>query len=157
MGNPNILLTRVDNRLVHGQVGMIWAGSLGANLIIVANDEAATDPTQRSLMEMTAKFTEVGIRIFTLQHTADIIYKAAPHQKIFIVARTPGDVLKLVKLGVPIKSVGLGNMHSAPGKRALNKKIYVDDQDMEDIHSLKALGVDVFIQDYPQVRARPVE
>ena len=36
---PNIVLTRIDNRLVHGQVATQWCGSIGANLILVANDE----------------------------------------------------------------------------------------------------------------------
>ena len=34
---PNILLTRIDNRLIHGQVATQWCGSIGANLILVAN------------------------------------------------------------------------------------------------------------------------
>ena len=38
---PNIVLTRIDNRLVHGQVATQWCGSIGANLILVANDEVA--------------------------------------------------------------------------------------------------------------------
>ena len=49
---PDILLTRVDNRLIHGQVGMTWATHLGANLIIVANDEVANDEVQQNLMDM---------------------------------------------------------------------------------------------------------
>ena len=32
MTGPNILLTRIDNRLVHGQVGVTWTMTLGANL-----------------------------------------------------------------------------------------------------------------------------
>ena len=35
---PNILLVRIDNRLVHGQVGITWTTSLGANLIVVADE-----------------------------------------------------------------------------------------------------------------------
>ena len=49
---PDILLARVDNRLIHGQVGMTWANHLGANLIIVANDEVAEDEVQQNLMDM---------------------------------------------------------------------------------------------------------
>ena len=41
---PNILLVRIDNRLVHGQVGITWTTSLGANLIVVADDLSAKDP-----------------------------------------------------------------------------------------------------------------
>lgn len=44
---PNILLTRIDNRLIHGQVGMTWVNWLGANLVLVADDELATDEVQK--------------------------------------------------------------------------------------------------------------
>lgn len=43
---PNILLTRIDNRLIHGQVGVTWTKTLGANLLLVANDAVANDPMQ---------------------------------------------------------------------------------------------------------------
>ena len=40
---PDILMTRIDNRLVHGQVGVAWTTALpGVNLIVVADDLAAT-------------------------------------------------------------------------------------------------------------------
>ena len=35
---PNIKMVRVDERLIHGQ-GQLWIKSLGANLVIVANDK----------------------------------------------------------------------------------------------------------------------
>ena len=34
MSSPNILLTRIDNRLVHGQVGVTWTSTFGANLLL---------------------------------------------------------------------------------------------------------------------------
>ena len=78
---PNILLTRIDNRLVHGQVGVTWTKTLGANLIVVADDTAAEDRIQQSLMSVTAKSSGVGIRFFTIEKTAAIIGRAAPEQK----------------------------------------------------------------------------
>lgn len=38
---PNIVLTRIDNRLVHGQVGVTWVNSVGANLLVVVDDEVS--------------------------------------------------------------------------------------------------------------------
>lgn len=49
---PNIVLCRIDERLIHGQVGVQWVGFAGANLVLVANDEVAEDPVQQNLMEM---------------------------------------------------------------------------------------------------------
>ncbi len=79
---PNILMTRIDNRLVHGQVGVTWTNTLGANLVVVANDEAAADPVQQNLMDMVVA-EGVQTRYFTLQKTIDVIHKAADRQKIF--------------------------------------------------------------------------
>ena len=38
---PNIVLSRIDERLIHGQVGVQWVGFAGAKLVLVANDEVA--------------------------------------------------------------------------------------------------------------------
>lgn len=146
---PNILLTRIDNRLVHGQVGVTWTSSLGANLIVVVDDEAATQVVQQQLMTMTAGNSGVGIRFFTVEKTIRIISKAAPAQKIFIVCKTPSVVKSLVDGGVAIKDVNVGNMHFSEGKRALTKKVYVDDQDVKDLKYIESKGVNVFIQDTP--------
>ena len=44
---PNIVLTRIDNRLIHGQVATQWCGSVGANLLLVANDAVANDKMRK--------------------------------------------------------------------------------------------------------------
>ncbi|MBS6500950.1 MULTISPECIES: PTS galactosamine transporter subunit IIB [Clostridium] len=146
---PNILLVRIDNRLVHGQVGITWTTSLGANLIVVADDLSAKDPLQQQLMRITAESSGAGIRFFTIEKTINIIHKASPAQKIFIVCRTPNEVRELVEGGVPIKDVNVGNMHFDKGKRQISKKVYVDDKDLEDLRFIKSKGINVFIQDVP--------
>ena len=49
---PNIMLTRIDNRLIHGQVATQWTGVIGANLLLVANDAVANDQFRQGLMNM---------------------------------------------------------------------------------------------------------
>ena len=141
MKGDNILLTRIDNRLVHGQVGVTWTKTLNANLIIVADDAVASNELQQSLMAVTAKASGAGIRFWTLQHTADIIEKAAPSQRT--------DARRLVEIGVHLKEVNVGNMHFSQGKRELTKKVYVDDQDLENLKFLASHGSTVYCQDVP--------
>ena len=98
---PDILMTRIDNRLVHGQVGVAWTTALqGVNLIVVADDLAAADPLQQSLMTATAKSSGCGIRFFTLDKTIAVIHKASASQHIFLVVRNPQSARKLVEGGV---------------------------------------------------------
>lgn len=61
---PNILLARIDNRLIHGQAGVTWTKTLGANLLLVANDAVANGPMQQKLMTVTAKSSGAGARFF---------------------------------------------------------------------------------------------
>lgn len=148
MSTPNILMTRIDNRLVHGQVGVTWVNALGANLLLVANDNAAQDPVQQNLMDMVIA-EGIQTRYFTLQKTIDIIGKAAERQKIFIVCKTPQDVLTLVKGGVPIKFVNVGNMHFSEGKKQIHKTVSVDKEDIVAFKELERLGVTCEIRRVP--------
>lgn len=130
MSDINIVFTRVDNRLVHGQVGNVWVTASGANLILVVDDETCHDELSKSLMKMTA----------------DAV-------KIFIVAKTPQVIEQLVDGGVPIKHCNIGNMHKSEGKHILHEvHVYVDDQDEACLKRLKEKGVDVYIQITPNDR-----
>ncbi len=155
MAEPNILLTRIDNRLIHGQVGMTWTNWLGANLVLVADDETAADPVQQNLMEM-AIAGNVGARFFTLQKTIDVIHKAASHQKIFLVVRTPQNALALVKGGVPIKNINVGNLHYAEGKKQIAKVISVTEDDIQTFRELEALGIPCTAQGTPEDAKKPI-
>lgn len=149
MNTPNILLTRIDNRLVHGQVGVTWTSTIGANLLVVVDDEVANDDMQQKLMSMTADTYGFGIRFFSIEKTINVISKAAPHQKIFLICRTPATVRKLVEGGVPLKDVNVGNMHFSEGKRQISNKVYVNDRDLEDLQFIRGNNINVFIQDVP--------
>ncbi len=148
MAEPNIVFTRIDNRLIHGQVATQWNGTVGANLILVANDEVSTNKMRQGLMDMAAP-TGVATRYFSIEKTIDVIHKAAPRQHIFIVVETPQDALALVKGGVPIKKLNIGNMHMSDGKRQVATSVAVNDDDVAAFRELQELGVELSIQRTP--------
>lgn len=148
---PNILLTRVDNRLIHGQVGVTWVNHLGANLILVANDEVANDPVQQNLMEMVLPDV-IQTRFFTIDKTIKIIHKAADRQKIFLVCRTPQDALRLIEGGVPIDKLNIGNMHFSEGKEQISSTVSLDEDDKKAIRKIIDLGIKVEVRRVPDER-----
>lgn len=153
---PNIMLTRIDNRLIHGQVATQWTNVIGANLLLVANDEVAGNKMRQGLMDMAAP-NGVATRYFTIDKTIEIIHKAADRQKIFIICENPQDVLRLVEGGVPITKVNIGNMHMAEGKRQVATVVCVDDSDVEAFRKLKEHGVELEIRKVPQEPAENAE
>lgn len=149
MSGPKILLTRIDNRLVHGQVGVTWTSTIGANLLVVIDDDVAQDEIQQKLMSITAETYGFGIRFFSIDKTINVIGKAAPHQKIFLICRTPQTVRRLLEGGIQLNDVNVGNMHFSEGKKQISSKVYVNEQDLNDLHFIKKQGVHIFIQDVP--------
>lgn len=153
---PNIILARIDNRLLHGQVATQWTKAIGANLILVANDEVAENKMRQGLMDMAAP-NGVDTRYWTIQKTIDTIHKAADRQKIFIIIESPEDALKLVEGGVPIKKVNVGNMHMAEGKRQVAGVVAVDDNDVKAFEGLRDKGVELEIRKVPTESAENVD
>ena len=151
-----ITLVRVDHRLIHGQVATQWCGSIGANLILVANDVVAGDKLRQGLMDMCAP-SYASTRYWTLEKTISTIHKANAKQLIFIVCETPSDVLKLVEGGVPIKKVNIGNMHMAEGKRQVVGSVAVDDKDVQAFKKLRELGVELEIRRVPTEGTENIE
>lgn len=153
---PDIVLTRIDARLIHGQVATQWCGSVGANLLLVANDEVAGNEMRQGLMNMAAP-AYAQTRFFTIEKTCAIISKASPQQHIAIICDCPQDVLRLVEGGVPIKKVNIGNMHMAEGKRQVATSVAVNDDDVACFRKLQDLGVELEIRRVPDIAAEPVD
>ena len=152
MAKNNILLTRIDNRLIHGQVVCNWAGTVGANLIVVVDDDTANSDTEKSIMQLAASSLGFDSRFFTVQHTIDVIDKASDSRKIFLVCKTPQVLRKLIEGGVEIKNVNIGNLHFSEGKKKISDKVYVDDKDLEDLNFIKSKVDEIYIQDTPDFK-----
>lgn len=151
MTAPNIVWTRIDERLLHGQIRITWGKHTEANLILVANDEAAEGPNA-AFMQAGMKASaggEYAVRFFSIQKTIDVIHKASPKQKIFVLCNCPEDVARLVEGGVPLTQCNVGNMHFHDGKRQIAKTVSVDEKDLNAFERLVACGVECTVQNTP--------
>ncbi|MHC0041766.1 PTS N-acetylgalactosamine transporter subunit IIB [Vibrio campbellii] len=151
MTGPQIVWTRIDERLLHGQIRITWGKHSEANLILVANDEAAEGPNA-AFMQAGMKASaggEYAVRFFSIQKTIDVIHKASSKQKIFILCNNPTDVANLVEGGVPITHCNVGNMHYHDGKRQIAKTVSVDDSDILAFEKMVERGVTCTVQNTP--------
>ncbi|MDO4774711.1 MAG: PTS sugar transporter subunit IIB [Aerococcaceae bacterium] len=135
MEKPNIKMIRVDERLIHGQ-GQLWIKSLGVNLVICANDKVAENSIQQTLMKTTLP-QDLGVRFWTIEKTAEVIWKAAPHQTIFVVVESLQDALRLCELNFPIENLNIGNIHAAPGKEQISQFINLGEEDKAALRTLR--------------------
>ena len=145
----NILLARIDNRLIHGQIVCLWAGAVGANLIVVADDETAENEIEKNVMKMAASSLGFDTRFFTIQKTIDIIDQASDDQHILLICRTPKDLRRVIEGGVKIKEVDIGNLYYDEGEEKLTDKVSVSKEDVKDLNYIKKHVDKIYIQDTP--------
>lgn len=77
MNTPNIVWTRIDERLLHGQIRITWGKHTEANLILVANDDAAEGPNA-AFMQAGMKASaggEYAVRFFSIQKLLMLLAK----------------------------------------------------------------------------------
>lgn len=137
---------RIDDRLVHGQVLVAWAGALRPDRILLASDAVAADPQRRALyLGLADDEQDVGVADLA----AAAVEMRAGVRRLLVVCASPADVLRLVELGAPIERVHIGGMHAGGDKRAWLPYVHLSAPDVEAFRCLLARGVQVEARDLP--------
>jgi mannose/fructose/sorbose-specific phosphotransferase system IIB component len=145
----NLVLVRIDDRLIHGQVAVGWVKATTPNLLLVANDTVAADPLQRSLMELAAP-PDVEVRVATVPEAVELCHgPETKEQRILLLFSTPQDVLRAVEGGLALRQLNVGGMRYLPGKRQILKAVSIDDQDAACFRELVTRGIHVTVQMVP--------
>ena len=112
----SVVQMRIDNRLIHGQVTSSLVNQVGANRIIVTNDQVAKDPVQKMLLPQAAR----GVPTSVLSVDDTLKYVDSPpgqKEKIFVIAKLPSDALRLMQGGMKPQSINVGNQAPSPATK----------------------------------------
>ena len=138
-----IIHVRIDDRLIHGQVATQWTNDLGATRIMAVNDEVANDPTMKSVMRMAVP-PNVSSSIITRATAAENI-KAGKYagQKVFLIVKSPLDILYLMDQGLDIQAVNVGNMSAKENTTHLRPTVSVTEEEKKAFEEMIGRGVEV--------------
>lgn len=144
-----IVILRVDDRLLHGQVAFSWLNLLGPDAIVIANDEVMTNEIQKTAIKM-AKPTGVKMSIRSLKGGIDLINDERIRDlKLFVVVKTTEDALALINsIHEHISLVNIGGLSNrTKGNNKIVKGVYLSDQDIINVKEImkKVDKVDVRI------------
>lgn len=132
---------RIDNRLIHGQVTASWVNNIGANHMIVTNDNVADDPIQQKILPQAAR----GVKTSVLSVDETIEYlesEESKNEKIMIIAKFPNDALQLLKKGVEPDEINLGNQAPIPNTDPvkLTKSIAITQEQADILREIAEMG-----------------
>ncbi len=142
-----IVLARIDDRLIHGQVVEGWVNYLKASCILVADDRVAANTLQRSILEISVP-QGLKVSIGTVEEICGQLRTFVKERAILLFSN-PADVLRALRLGLECPALNIGGMHYVPGKRKLIDVVAVDDADLDALREIMARGVKVHVQSVP--------
>ncbi|EAT16716.1 PTS sugar transporter subunit IIB [Desulfuromonas acetoxidans] len=149
----SIVLARVDNRLIHGQVLEAWVPHVQADCLIVVDDVVAQDPFRKQLMVAVVP-GELDVEVCS---HAEVDQLCSAHlldsRNVIVLFSTPQDALQAYREGIHFTRLNLGNMHAQEGKRCLSRTLFVGPEDQDDLNALCQLGVMISAQCIPTDRA----
>ena len=115
-----IKLCRLDDRMIHGQIVTIWSRVVPVDRIIVANDQAGSNPIIAKSLLMAAP-GNIKVAVKTVKDAVELLHnpKASAHDILLIVAN-PQDLLTVVEQVDGIHRVNIGNwglLEASDGKQ----------------------------------------
>ncbi|HBQ5643534.1 TPA: PTS sugar transporter subunit IIB [Klebsiella variicola] len=143
----NLALTRIDDRLIHGQVVTAWMKYTSARKVIVIDDQVVKDEFMMSVLEMAAP-KNISIEILSGAQAAERLKEKLAVPTIILV-KGPAILNYLMDNGVDIPEVNLAGMGAKPGRSVLLKNISVNKDEKDEFQKIIDRGVELFIQVMP--------
>lgn len=150
----SIVLARIDNRFVHGQILEGWIPYTKATCVIVASDNVARNPIQMMAME-TCETCGLKIHVYEVEEAVKRLSGGEfDRSRVVLLFGTTEDALRAVKAGLKIEELNVGNIHFCPGKMQISPSVSVDTVDLENLKALSESGIRVVIRCVPSDPSR---
>lgn len=152
----NIVLTRIDDRLIHGQVVTAWVKQTNANLIIIADEALTRDVFMQKVLRSAAP-AGIALKVLTPADTAAYLQEdAPPSEKVMLLVKVPQALEALIDAGVRLEVVVLGGMGGKAGRMKLSKNVSASPEEVECLKRLEEKGSVVQFQLVPDEKPVPL-
>jgi D-glucosaminate PTS system EIIB component len=151
-----VVLVRVDDRLIHGQVVVGWGQALGATHLVLVDDAVSANEWERDIYRMGVP-PDMTVEFASVDEAARRIPEwEQARRRAILVLNDVAAAVRLCRLAPQVTHVNLGGVHQAPGRRRRLPYVFMTDTEACDLCDLAARGVEVTAQDVPTARKVPI-
>ena len=145
-----LVLFRVDDRLVHGQVVIGWGRPLGARSIVLVDDAVAASPWEQDLYRMAAA-DGVAIAFASTDEAIDQLPSWAADPRATILLTGDLETMAALWRAHPevVTQINLGGIHHRDGRHEKLLYLYLDEAEEALIARLGEHGARIVAQDLP--------
>lgn len=146
-----IHLTRVDDRLIHGQVMTKWSKGLGINAIFIVDNDVAKDDFMKQIFISSGSRSGLSIKVFSTQDVYDYWQeKQFDDYKALLLYKSIQSVYDSVHLGLPIDVLNIGGVSKKKDTQMIISSVNLSDSDIQCLTQLQNnFNVDIFFQMLP--------
>jgi mannose/fructose/N-acetylgalactosamine-specific phosphotransferase system component IIB len=144
-----LLLARIDDRLIHGQVAYGWARALGATLLTIVSDGLRARPADAELYLLATPEGAEALVVSVAEALRPEFLRRVESAETILLFPGTDEPLRLSDGGFPLREINVGGLHHAPGRREVLPFVYLDDADTARLRALAARGVRIMARDLP--------
>jgi PTS system mannose-specific IIB component len=150
----NIVLVRVDSRLVHGQILEAWVPFVKAKCIIVVDDKVAADSFFETVIRMAVP-SEIEVIISSVDDfVQNYTYTHGSGKKTIVLFSNIADACDAFERGFHFDRLNIGNIYNNEYKICCSTSVFLCDEEIKKLENLlKEAGVFVELQRVPKSRA----
>lgn len=150
-----LVLTRIDNRLIHGQVLEAWVPFVRANCIVVANDVIAGNQLKKMMMRASVP-SRIRVEIATVAEAVTLMNSTQLRRcRVLLLFGTTADAVRAYRGGLEYDQLNLGNMHADEGKARFSCTLFLNSANLDDLELLDQAGVKIYSRCVPADSERP--
>lgn len=147
-----IVLFRVDERLIHGQVVIGWGHELRPDRYLVVDDELAASEWEQELYRLGAGDAEV-VFVTAEDGAAGLDAFGRDPARTIVLTRDVGTMRRLAESGAMVgRTVNFGGLHHGPGREKVLSYLHLSPEDVEDVRALLRAGAKVQARDLPDAQ-----
>lgn len=153
----NIILTRIDDRLIHGQVVTAWIRRYPINRILIIDDELAKNRLMERIYKAAAPMG-VEVIIKSVKDGSDwLLEDQEKGEQILILVKVPNVVEKLLENQISIEKVILGGMGAGKGRKTFIKNVSASEEEIESFRNISSQGIDIVYQLVPDEKETSIK
>lgn len=152
-----LVLHRIDDRLIHGQVVVGWGQPLDIGFIVLVDDDVAASDWEQELYRMGTP-PEMDVYFHSVDAAAAALPKYAADERPGILLT--GDIasmLRLVKQAGSITDVNIGGIHHRADRKQRLRYVFLSTAEEQLLREIAAAGSNVTAQDVPATHPVPLE
>lgn len=148
-----IVLYRVDERLIHGQVVVGWGTKLRPDRIVVVDDELASSPWEQELYSFGLPPNLKTDFVDVTQARERMRGWRQGDERVVLLTRDLRTMTRLAEGGLLRgEEVNIGGIHHAPGRTSVLPYVFLSRAEREEISQLAEQGATVSARDLPGAR-----